>query len=332
VHDFADIYAVTDEPEKLEEHPDTWQAKYRASLQHQKYVIERPARAPAAPSIAQRAETERRARAVEQSRLHQLVVLCRRYVELLLADRKNLALLLLQAPIIGLLLVLVSDRDGLVDSRIDAKKLVFMLATTGVWFGVINAAREICKEAAVLRRERLGGLHAGAYLASKLLVLGAVVLVQAALLLGVVAAHVKLPAHGVLLPAALELYLTIALAGFAGIALGLCVSAMSSTPDKATSLIPIVLVPQVLFAGVMFTLHGVPRALSWAVSSRAAVDAMSSIVDLNALPVPLPIPPEPAYDHSPHIVLAAWGALLAQALGFALLAYLQLRRVAPTRR
>src|SRR5262249_1824939 len=61
VLDFADIYACTDEPDKPEETAEHWQARYRASLQHQKYVIERPARAPAAPSPDQRAERTRRA-------------------------------------------------------------------------------------------------------------------------------------------------------------------------------------------------------------------------------------------------------------------------------
>ncbi|MCX5745923.1 MAG: ATP-binding cassette domain-containing protein, partial [Proteobacteria bacterium] len=161
VPDFADIYAATDEPDKPEETAEHWQARYAASLQHAKYVVERPARAPAGPSREQHAEHLRRASAYAKSRGRQLGILCRRYLDLMWADRKNLVLLLLQAPIIGILLSLVSRSDGLTAQRIEAKKLVFMLATTGVWFGVINSAREICKEEAILRRERLAGLHAG---------------------------------------------------------------------------------------------------------------------------------------------------------------------------
>jgi ABC-type multidrug transport system ATPase subunit len=326
VDDFADIYAATDEPEKYEESAEAWQAKYRASLQHQKYVVERPARAPAAPSVEQHAEKERRAKSFTQSAWRQLSILCRRYLELLLADRKNLTLLLLQAPIIGLLLVLVSHPDAFIASRIEAKKLVFMLSLTGVWFGVINSAREICKEAAVLRRERLAGLRPGAYLLSKLLVLTLLVLVQTALLLGVLAARVDMPAHGLVLPVFLELYLTISLCGIAGIALGLALSAIAATPDKAMSLIPFVLVPQVLFAGVMFVLKGVTSAIGWLVSARAGVDALSAIVDLNQLPSMIPLPYEPQYAHEPRIVLTAWAALAGQATLFSLAAWWKLRK------
>ena len=323
VPELADVYGTTEGGDAAA----AWAERYARSLQHQKYVVERPARAPEGPTDAQRAENTRRARRLALSRARQLAILSRRYLELIVTDRRNLALLLLQAPVIGALLVLVSPRDGLTESRIEAKKLIFMLATTGVWFGVINAAREICKEAHVLRRERLTGLRVGPYLGSKVIVLFALVLVQTALLLAVVAAAIDLPARGVVLPAALELFVTIALAGLAGLALGLGVSAIAATPDKATSLIPLVLVPQVVFSGIMFALDGARAAIAKVVPAHAAVTAMSATADTNALKTPLNlVPPEPAYAPEPRIVLAAWGLLLAQALGFTLIAWWTLRR------
>ncbi len=323
VADFADIYTITEGSGA-----ETWAETYRQSLQHQKYAVERPARAPAGPSIEQRAEAVRRAKSFNQSSLRQLAILCRRYVELILADRKNLALLLLQAPVIGVLLTLVSKPESFVESRIEAKKLIFMLAATGVWFGVINAAREICKEAAVLRRERLAGLRALPYLLSKLFVLFALVLVQSALLLGVIKLRCAFPPDGIVMPATLELFATISLAGLAGIALGLCISAVASTPDKATSLIPLVLVPQVVFSGIMFGLHGIPKLASYLVPARAAVDAMSATINTNELATPmlLPLPPEPQYAHEAGILLGAWGLLLAQTLVLSIAAWLALTR------
>lgn len=314
VHDFADIYAKIDVPgdaPKLEQH-------YRESLQYQKYAVERPARAPAnGPTREQREENERRSKSFAQSRFRQLAILCRRYLELIFADRKNLALLLLQAPVIGALLVLVSTPESLTTGRIEAKKLIFMLATTGVWFGVINAAREICKEETVLRRERLAGLRPGPYVASKVVVLALLVLVQSALLLGTVAARTHLPAF----PAALELYGVIVGAGMAGIALGLCISAIATTPDKATSLIPLVLVPQVVFAGIMFALHGVTEIIAWAIPAHAAVDAMSDVVHMNDLSAPFMMQPDILMP-----LTTAYGTLAAQALVFSLIAWYTLYR------
>jgi ABC transport system ATP-binding/permease protein len=323
--ELADIYAFTED----EADAARWAETYRGSLQHQKYLVERPARAPAKVSSEQRAANAERAETFEKSRGRQLAILVRRYVELVVSDRRNLALLLLQAPVIGLLLVLVTRDDAFTQGRIEAKKLTFMLATTGVWFGVINAAREICKEAAVLRRERLAGLRAGPYVGSKLVVLFALVLVQSALLVGCVALRVQPPAAGILLPPWLELYVTVALAGLGGIALGLCVSAVAATPDKATSLIPIVLVPQVLLCGVMFALRGVTDVASYACSARAAVDGLSATVDTNALGSPMPmlaLGDEAQYAHTPAVLLRAWGTLVAQGAVFAGAAWLVVRR------
>jgi ABC transport system ATP-binding/permease protein len=249
----------------------------------------------------------------------------RRYVELVLRDRKNLALLLLQAPVIGLLLYLVTASDSLA-SRLDAKKLTFVLATVGVWFGVINSAREICKESAILRRERLAGLRIGPYLASKIVVLFALVVVQTALLYAVLSLRVRMPDGGIVMPATLELMLTSVLAGLAGITLGLCISVVASTPDKATSLIPLVLVPQVLFAGLMFRLSGAAEKLSWLTTSRWAMDAMGAIVDMNELRSVIRLASEPQYASTASNLLRAWMLLGAHAVAFGAIAWLVLRR------
>jgi ABC transport system ATP-binding/permease protein len=305
VADFADVYTHT------EGHAAAWRERFVTSLQHQKYAVERIGRSPAQPTVEQRAEKEQRRRRYALSSWRQFTIQTRRYLDLVLLDRRNLALLLLQAPVIGLLLLLVSRGDSLTGSRIEAKKLLFMLATTGVWFGVINAAREVCKEGAILRRERLAGLRAGPYLASKIVVLLGLVLVQSALLLGVLALRVRLPGAGVLAPAPLELFVTETLAGLAGLALGLGISVIATTPDKATSLIPIVLVPQVVFAGLMFKPQGATEVLSWLTASRWSVDAMGASTRLNDLQERILILPfEPQYASTPGKLLGAWAALL----------------------
>jgi len=66
--------------------------------------------------------------------------------------------------------------------------------------------------------------------------------------------------------------------------------------------------------------------MSWLVSSRVAVDALSSIVDTNGLPDKIPLPDEPQYAHTPSVLLTAWAAMVGQALVFGLLAWWTLRR------
>ncbi|HVK89542.1 MAG TPA: hypothetical protein VM513_35715 [Kofleriaceae bacterium] len=76
----------------------------------------------------------------------------------------------------------------------------------------------------------------------------------------------------------------------------------------------------------MFALKGIPGALSYAVSSRAAVDAMSATVNTNQLSSPMNLlPDEPQYAHTPAVLFTAWGLLVAQTLLFAALAWWRVR-------
>ncbi len=311
--DFADIYTKLDgvaDPESalirkdlrdeyarwVEQNPGAatrphysvlWQMRYLRSAQHRRYVVERLARAQQGPGVDRAKAIAAPATRARHSPLRQFGILARRYIDLLGQDRRNLALLLAQAPLMGALLVMVSPATALSPVRGDAteaRKLLFMLSTVGVWFGIINAAREVCKEATILRRERLADLRVGSYVLSKVAVLGALVLLQSALLLTVVSLWVPLPARTVVIDPAVDFYLTTVLSSAAGLALGLLISALASTPDKAMSVVPLALVPQILFAGMIFDLEGATTVASWFTVSRWSMDAFGSLAAVNDLP------------------------------------------------
>jgi ABC-type multidrug transport system ATPase subunit/pSer/pThr/pTyr-binding forkhead associated (FHA) protein len=318
-----------------------WELKYRASPQYQQYVASRLAAMPAGPvahsnqghAAQQRVAVNRQS----VSPLRQFALLTRRYLDLTLQDRRNLLILLLQAPIIALLLLLVARADALTGAeaagllqRGEAKKVLFMLATVSVWFGIINAAREIVKEQPIYRRERLVNLRIGPYLSSKVTVLSMLTFVQTAVLLGIVALKVRFPSEtGLLMPPLAETFVTLLLTSLAGMALGLVISAFSASTDRAISLVPLVLIPQILFAGLIFEVTGLATPLSWLTISSWAMDALGSGLDLNALcnqpnldgqgSLPPGCAPgfletEEAFTHSIGHLLGRWGALIAYAM------------------
>jgi ABC-type multidrug transport system permease subunit len=124
----------------------------------------------------------------------------------------------------------------------DTPTLHFILCLSAVWFGCINACREIVKERAIVERERLFGLALPAYVTSKAMVLGGVAAVQVVLLQGTV--EWKLNLHGPLLPEMLVLWL----ASLAGVGLGLLVSALAGTQERAVFAVPLLILPQILFS------------------------------------------------------------------------------------
>lgn len=311
-----------------------WERKYRASAYHEAYVAARLALGRG----TQEGDAPARGmgRPPKVSLLRQLRILTRRYLELMAHDRRNLLILLLQAPVIGLLLLPVARPAAFVGPQAtasDAKRLLIMLAAVSVWFGIINAAREIAKEESIYRRERQANLHIGPYLGSKVIVLALLCVIQSALLIGIVGLRVQLPEAGLLLPAWAELFVTTLLTSLAGLSLGLAISALARTPDRAVSLVPLALIPQILFAGVIFSLgEGVTpqRALSWLTISRWAMDAFGATVNLNALPyqpgmLPLPAPPV-EYSYTPEHLLSRWAILGAYALACLLVTARLLKR------
>jgi ABC transport system ATP-binding/permease protein len=140
------------------------------------------------------------------------------------------------------------------ESGFDAQKYLFIMAFAAVMFGCINGAREIVKEAPIYRRERSVNLGIIPYMFSKIVVLGALCLIQSAILVLVVnvVAHIQ---QGIILPAPLEVYITMALTSLAGLMIGLTLSALAPNNDRAVSFIPIILIPQVIFSGMLFQIN-----------------------------------------------------------------------------
>jgi hypothetical protein len=167
----------------------------------------------------------------------QASILAGRYFDLVVNDGLNTLLLLLQAPLIACLIVLVWRDVGE-----PTKTLYFVLGVTAAWFGCINASREVVKEAPIYRRERMFDLNIGSYVASKITVLSLLGLVQCAILLVIVHRYIHITGNR---PA---VFLLLFLCSAASSALGLVISALASSQDRAVALVPLALIPQVLFS------------------------------------------------------------------------------------
>ncbi len=215
-------------------------------------------------------------------------LLVRRYFETLTKDSKNLMILLLQAPVIALMMVLVFQRKDWNRPGGDfgsAKTLVFLMVIVSVWFGTSNSAREIVKEAAIYRRERRIGLSLTSYIFSKLTVQTLLVLVQITLLVGIVVVGVGL--GGPSLESLLYLWLTLVLTALAGVALGLLISAMTTNSDRATSFVPVVLIPQIIFSGAVVALDKMGplgNAISTIMAAKWGYQTSGRILSLDTVP------------------------------------------------
>jgi hypothetical protein len=168
--------------------------------------------------------------------------------------------------------------------------VLFVLLVGATWLGANNAIREIARELPMLRRERAAGLSLSAYVLSKALVLGALTVVQTVVLVALATGRQDGPGRGVVLGWGTgELMVVVALAGLASMALALLISALSGSPERATSVLPVVLILQlVLAAGVVLPEivdRPVLRELSLVSSTQWGVAGAASTVDLDSLQV-----------------------------------------------
>ena len=174
---------------------------------------------------------------VRTGRRGQTWVLTSRYAACTAGDLRTVALLVLQAPFIGWLCTLVW---GSVET--DTPSLHFVMCLAAVWFGCINACREIIKERAIVERERLLGLSLGRYVVSKVIVLAVLGLVQVLLLQ--IAVEWKLGIKGPFLLQTAALFG----ASLCGTGLGLVVSAVAARQERAVGAVPLLILPQILFS------------------------------------------------------------------------------------
>jgi hypothetical protein len=245
---------------------DDWKKKFQTTEQYRRNVVDplsvlpRDGRAAAPP--------KRRMGIVDTVR--QWGTLTRRYLEVLTRDKFNLLILFGQAPIIAFLTYLVVSNDSPRDFP------YFVLALVAIWFGTSVASREIIRERAVYTRERMVNLRLLPYVGSKLFVLAMIVSLQCvALYTSLKFFHYAglMAVPGWALP---QLFIVL-ITAMVGIALGLFISAIVKTSEMATSMVPLILIPQILFCGLVGVPEKTARVISTVVPATWAFDGIKQV-------------------------------------------------------
>ena len=164
-------------------------------------------------------------------------VLADRYLETVLADWKNTGILLIQAPLLAAMVVAVWKNIGHA-----TVSLYFVMTLSAFWLGCSDACREIVKERSLFLRERMVNLEVGAYLYSKMRVLALLNVVQVVTYALIINnwVDVRVPIGW--------LMINLLFTALCGTALGLLISASVKKSDYAVGLVPIVILPQILFS------------------------------------------------------------------------------------
>ncbi len=162
---------------------------------------------------------------------------------------------------------------------------LFMLVCVAIFVGICNSVQEICKERNILKREYMTNLRLSSYIISKLVVQGMVCAVQMLVVMLIFSISVRdkvYPTTGVILPSsALEVYITMFLVTFASDAIALLISSVVKNSSTANTFIPIILIVQIVFSGVLFDLGDAMDKFAGIMISKWGIGALAATYKLN---------------------------------------------------
>lgn len=312
INNIVDVYAI------LNEKSDVYKNKYDEFNSIDRRIIE-----------------EQKSEKTKQKKKYksQLITLCERYLKLITNDFSKVISLAIQAPVLIFLISLVADGEQFKQYEI-TKSLFFVLACSGFWIGMLNAIQEICKEREIVKREFMTGLSLADYIISKFLILAIIGMIQSIILVCGFWFLIGLPEKGLVLQSGIEIFVTTFLTILASIAIGLFVSSVVKNADKAMIYVPILLMIQILFSGLIFKLEGIVESLSWFTTCRWSMEGYGTVANLNALELKLqtegiliPHDAEYFFDYTKEHLIFSWLMLGCFAIGFTMLARISMEHL-----
>ena len=247
-----------------EKTPEEWSEAYRKSSAHRSYVElrqrllarnERGGAAPAPPP--------------PPSILGHTAALIARYGRVKSRDRSGNLVLFAQPPVLGAVMAIVFPQA--------TAPMMFVLSLSCLWFGMSAAVRELIADRVVWNRERRAGVSSISYVASKVVVLAGLTFVQCFALTTMVWLTHRLGDYSF---DYLPLLGITGLTGLVGMSLGLAISALFSSSEGAVGTLPLLLIPQIAFSGLLVNLRNMTetaRLLCWLNPQRYAYDAILKV-------------------------------------------------------
>lgn len=254
VEEVKHIYGAIDSAEKGKKLSEKWkQSPEKQQLERQ---------------FSSQKEKQNTQKAKEDNPFRQTYWLARRYFSIKTNDQANTLLMLLQAPIIAGLMCMIFDKLTI--------GVLFMMAVSAIWFGTNNAGREIVGEIAIYLRERMFNVRIVPYLLSKMVVLSLFSLAQVLIFVSIIY-FTFLQTDGFDFMQWGRYVWVMFLLSFASTMMGLLVSAVVKTNEQVMTIIPIILIPQILLSGTLDKVEGVTEWMSLGTISRWGTESYAHL-------------------------------------------------------
>ncbi|MEN8906776.1 MAG: ABC transporter permease, partial [Clostridiales bacterium] len=239
----------------------------------------------------------------------QFKILMKRYFKLIFSDGLSLFLMLGQAPLMIFILSLVGDENSFKSSFM-ATQILFTVVCMSILIGILNSFLEVCKEREILRREYSSNVGLFPYLMSKIFVLSIFSIFQGIVLVIGSKYVIEMNDNSLFMSNSIDYGITLIISLIASAAMGLLISSYSVSTERATFMMPLAIIPQIVFSGVLFKLDGAVDTISYFIISRWSVQSLCSLFDTNSL-LKDPSSGNEMYSHEMINLLGPWGIMIA---------------------
>jgi len=166
-------------------------------------------------------------------------------------------------------------------------KGAFALTCVCIWNGCFNSIQVICRERDIIKREHRSGMHITSYIASHMIYQAIICMVQVLLTIWACSRMgIRFPKEGLVSPNfRLELFVSMFLITFAADMMSLFISAVARSTTTAMTVMPFVLIFQLVFSGGIFTLPSWAQSFSNLTVSNYGLSVIAAEGDYNNLPM-----------------------------------------------
>lgn len=188
------------------------------------------------------------------------------------------------AVIIAVLLSVVMGDKMFVEKEF-TRTGMFAIVTAMIWVGVFNSIQNICREREIIKREHRTGLHISAYVAAHMIFQAALCAVQAVLMLVIFGFFMELPSEGVVTGSYyIDAFICFFLVLYAADMMGLAVSSVVKSTTTSMTVMPFLLIIQLIFSGSIFPLTGPAQKVSALTISKWGQRVLCIEANLNEIP------------------------------------------------
>ncbi len=163
----------------------------------------------------------------------------------------------------------------------------FAFSCVCVWNGFFNSIQSVCRERAIVKREHRAGLHISSYMTAHMIYQACLCMLQVVVMLFVcISLGIKMPEKSLVTPwPIVDVGLTFFLITYCADMLALLVSSISKTTTAAMTIMPFLLIVELLFSGGLFEIPKEAEPLTALTATKWGLTALCSQGDYNSLPM-----------------------------------------------